>query len=107
MTLHELCDACGVSRRAVQGYEKAGLVQPSGRNNRGYLIYDPAAQERIRTIRLYQRFGFQVREIGLLFALPPETRKEKLIQQKIILEHKREDLNDTLTLITELIDSIP
>ena len=36
-----------------------------------------------------------------------EARKEKLIQQKIILEHKREELNDTLTLLTELIDSIP
>ena len=63
MTLHELCDACGVSRRAVQGYEKAGLVQPSGRNVRGYLIYDSAAQERICTIRRYQRLGFQIKEI--------------------------------------------
>ena len=43
-TLHELCDALGVSRRAVQGYEKAGLVAPSGRNKYGHLLYDEKAQ---------------------------------------------------------------
>ena len=39
MTLRELCDSLGVSRRAVQGYEKAGLVSPEGKNERGYLLY--------------------------------------------------------------------
>ena len=107
MTLHELCDACGVSRRAVQGYEAAGLVQPSGHNKRGYLIYDPAAQDQVRTIRTYQRFGFQVREIGRLLSMPPEAQKEKLIRQKNILAQKQEELRDTLRLLTERIESIP
>lgn len=107
MTLHELCDVCGVSRRAVQGYEKAGLVHPSGRNPRGYLIYDPAAQERIRTVRMYQRFGFQIKEIKLLLSLPPTEQKEKLIRQKEILAQRQEELNETITLLTELIRSIP
>lgn len=30
MTLREVCDSLGVSRRTVQGYEKAGLVKPTG-----------------------------------------------------------------------------
>ena len=104
MTLHELCDACGVSRRAVQGYEKAGLVQPSGHNDRGWLIYDPAAQERIRTIRTYQRFGFQVKEIGILLSLPPEVRKERLIAQKNRIEAERAELDEVLSLLNEWID---
>ena len=37
-TLHEVCEAFGVSRRAIQGYEKAGLVSASGKNERGYLL---------------------------------------------------------------------
>ncbi len=106
MTLHELCDACGVSRRAVQGYEKAGLVQPSGHNDRGWLIYDPAAQERIRTIRTYQRFGFQVKEIGILLSLPPEARKERLIAQKNRIEAERAELDEVLSLLTQMIDSM-
>lgn len=32
MTLREVCESANVSRRAVQGYEKAGLVSASGKN---------------------------------------------------------------------------
>ena len=49
-TLHELCDMLGVSRRAVQGYEKAGLVVPTGRNKYGHLLYDESAQQRVAQI---------------------------------------------------------
>lgn len=59
MTLREICAAANVSRRAVQGYEKAGLVKPSGKTKRGYLIYDEKTQERIRKIKLYQELGFR------------------------------------------------
>ena len=48
MTLREVCNAIGVSRRAVQGYEKESLVSATGKTNRGYLLYDTAAQERIK-----------------------------------------------------------
>ena len=106
MTLHELCDACGVSRRAVQGYEKAGLVQPSGRNERGWLLYDSAAQELIRTIRTYQRFGFPVKEIRLLLSLPPEGVKERLTAQKSLLETERAELEEALSLLNEWIDRL-
>ena len=63
MTLRELCEAEGVSRRAVQGYEQAGLVAPSGRNERGYLLYDQSTQEKIRQIRFFQNMGFSIKEI--------------------------------------------
>ena len=29
-TLHELCDELGVTRRVIQGYEKAGLASATG-----------------------------------------------------------------------------
>lgn len=47
-TLHEVCETFGVTRRAVQGYEKARLVAASGKNERGYLLYDKKCQERIQ-----------------------------------------------------------
>ena len=33
LLLRELCRLTGVTRRAVQGYEKEGLVSPSGKTN--------------------------------------------------------------------------
>ena len=44
-TLRQVCTELNVSRRAVQGYEKAGLVAPSGKNKYGYLLYGEEARE--------------------------------------------------------------
>ena len=63
MTLREVCTALGVSRRAVQGYENESLVTATGKNNRGYLLYDSEAQERIKKIKLYQDMGFSRKQL--------------------------------------------
>ena len=60
-TLREVCAKYKVSRRAVQGYEKAGIVKSTGKNKMGYLLYDAATQERIGIIRMYQEIGYSVR----------------------------------------------
>lgn len=72
MTLKEVCENLGVTRRAVQGYEKAGLVSCSGKNKYGYLLYDELAIEKIRIIKRYQDFGFTIREIKELLVASDE-----------------------------------
>ena len=52
-TLREVCEQLGITRRVVQGYEKAGLVSASGRNKYGYLLYNAKVQKRISQIRLF------------------------------------------------------
>lgn len=106
MTLREVCRTCHVSRRAVQGYEKHGLVRPTGRSERGYLLYDAAAQQRIRQIKRYQEFGFQVKEIRELLQAPPSMLKEKLLarRQRLLESHQR--LAETIQSITELIHTM-
>ena len=49
-TLREIHASYGISRRAVQGYEKANLVSASGKNEYGHLLYDTAAVNRIQKI---------------------------------------------------------
>ena len=39
-TLRKVCELVEITRRTVQGYEKAGLVAPIGKNKYGYLLYD-------------------------------------------------------------------
>ena len=106
MTLREVCRTCQVSRRAVQGYEKHGLVRPTGRSERGYLLYDAAAQQHIRQIKRYQEFGFQVKEIRELLQAPPSMLKEKLLarRQRLLESHQR--LAETIQSITELIHTM-
>lgn len=106
MTLREVCDAVEVSRRAIQGYEKAGLVSATGRNERGHLLYDTGSQERIRQIKLYQELGFSIKEIGEVIDAPNhvlkyalEERVEKLKTEKV---HMEELIQKAYTLISKL-----
>jgi len=99
MTLREICDALNVTRRAVQGYEKWGLVYASGRNDRGHLLYDNKAYERIRKIRLFQDLGFSLKEIKEIIDLPGEKIKPIIEAQ---LEKRREEV-ECLELLTQKI----
>ena len=82
ITLREVCKTTGVSRRAVQGYEQAGLVTPTGRNERGYLLYDNSEQEKIKKIRFFQDMGFSIKEIKELSESPKHVVKNA-IERKI------------------------
>lgn len=96
-TLREICNILDVTRRAVQGYEKAGLVAPSERNKYGYLLYNEIEQERIKKIKLYQQFGFKLKEIKDLIDAPEYVVKEAVERQ--VSKLKRE-----ITRLSTLID---
>ena len=80
-TLSEVCSALEVSRRAVQGYENAGLVSATGKNKYGHLLYDEEAQRRIKQIRLLQQLGFRVKEIKDIIDAPAEEVAEAIKSQ--------------------------
>ena len=81
-TLRQVCAELKLSRRAVQGYEKAGLVAPSGKNKYGHLLYGEPEREQIRLIRFYKQLGFHIKEIkGLLDA--DNAAKKAAIQAKV------------------------
>ena len=90
-TLRQVCAELGLSRRTIQGYEKAGLVAPSGRNKYGHLLYGKPEQERIQLIRFYQQMGFPLKEIKSLLDAPDSAKKMTLQSQieKLEAEHKR------------------
>lgn len=106
MTLREVCDACEVSRRAVQGYEKAGLVSASKRNERGYLLYDREQQEKIRQIKFYQKLGFKIREIKGLQGLSRSEMKETLKRQVKKLECENREKEELIKKAYELIERL-
>lgn len=83
MTLREVCKMTGVSRRAIQGYERAGLVLPTGKNERGYLLYDEDAMERIRQIKFFQDMGFSIKEIKEI-SIAPRSVLKSAIEQRIM-----------------------
>jgi len=98
-TLREVCEVLGISRRTIQGYEELGLLVPSGKNERGWLLYDEACQERIKLLRFYQNAGFQGKEIIVLLAAGEA-------EQKLMLRKKRDRLRDEVREKERLIEEI-
>lgn len=97
MTLREICETLEVSRRAVQGYEKAGLVFATDRNKYGHLLYDETTMLRIARIKFYQQLGFSIKEIIDIIDAPN-------IQVKAALETQVEKLRKEEAEIRELIE---
>lgn len=98
-TLREVCEVLDISRRTIQGYEELGLLVPSGKNERGWLLYDEACQERIKLLRFYQNAGFRVKEIIVLLAAGEA-------EQKVMLRKKRDRLRDEVREKERLIEEI-
>lgn len=106
MTLREACKAAGITRRALQGYETAGLLVPSSRNERGYLLYDNGAVETMKRIKVYQDMGFSVKEIKQMQNLPKEEKKALLIDRKERLQHEKEKISRLIQTVQEMIDQM-
>lgn len=103
-TLREMCETLNVTRRAVQGYEKANLITPSGRTKNGYLLYDAKTQERVRMIRFYQELGFSIKEIVHVIDAPNEIIKEQIEKKIPELKKKIRRLEELITRAYEVME---
>lgn len=106
MTLREVCQVTGVSRRAIQGYEQAGLVAATARNDRGYLLYDEESRRRIQQIKLFQDLGFSVKEIAGIIDAPKEELKEALAAKISALQEKGERIEVLIDKARRLIEQL-
>ena len=107
ITLKEVCSSTGISRRAIQGYEEAGLVKkPCVKNKYGHLLYDQKTVDRIKQIKLYHQLGFQIKEIKEIIDAPAYILRRAL-EEKVQLLQKRIELENQLLLkVQEIIKEL-
>ena len=103
MTLKEVCNYMGVTRRAVQGYEKTGLVQSIEKNKYGHLLYVETAIEKIQEIKQYQEFGFSIKEIQIIQDLPKEKCLEMLENRLELMRLEMQGLQENIGKMEQLI----
>lgn len=106
LLLREVCQLVGVTRRAVQGYEKSGLVAATGKNKMGHLLYDKAAVDTIKEIKRYQNCGFSLTEIKDLKSMPT-YEKQKVLESKIqFLKAELGKINESISFLEEYINKL-
>ena len=102
-SIGEMCEAFGVTGRALRFYEDEGLIQPVRRGRTR--LFRPSDRHLIRQIMRGKRLGFsisEIREIVQMYKEPPgEVGQLKLMIRRIDekrenLRQKRRDLEETL-----------
>ena len=105
-TLQEIYNTLGITRRAIQGYEEIGLVRASDKNKYGYLLYGENEVKRIEKIKMYQEFGFKLKEIKDLMDAPNHIVKAALESRVEKLKEEREKLNTLISQAEALIKEL-
>ena len=105
-TLQEIYNTLGITRRAIQGYEEIGLVRASDKNKYGYLLYGECEVKRIEKIKMYQEFGFKLKEIKELIDAPNHIIKAVLERRVEKLKEERERLNTLISQAKALIKEL-
>lgn len=106
MMLREICREFEISRRTVQGYEKAGLVSANGRNKYGHLQYDDNAIQRIAKIKFYQQLGFSLKEIIEIIDAPDAVLKARLEKQVETLNKEKEEMQELIEKAEQMIKAL-
>ena len=102
MTVHEVSKLTGVSIRALQYYDKIGLLKPTGYTQSGYRLYDDTALETLQQILLFRELEFPLKEIKEIISSADFDREKALEQQITLLTMKKEHLENLIGLAREI-----
>src|SRR5207344_865944 len=76
LRINEVAAELGLTTRSIRYYEEVGLLEPAGRSDGDYRLYDPSDVERLRFIKgLRDDAGFSLAQIGQL--LEDEDARER------------------------------
>lgn len=97
-TVHEVSELTGTSIRALQYYDRIGLLKPSKRTEAGYRLYSDEDLARLQQILLFRELEFPLRDIKGIIDSPDFDQSRALQQQIELLQLKREHIDNLITL---------
>ena len=102
-TVNQIAKQTGVSVRTLHHYDSIGLLKPTEITEAGYRLYDADALERLYLIIVYRELGFSLKKIAEILDAPDFDRNRALEEQIVLLEQKREQLQNRITFARGLI----
>ncbi len=105
LTLREVCEKVGLSRRMVHGYEKLGMVGSCGKNKYGYLLYDLDTVIVIYRIKKFREIGFSLKETKKLLSVNESVSKEMLKNRPCEMRQELKRLKIQIEFVEKLIEN--
>lgn len=91
-TVGEVAKLAHVSVRALHHYDEIGLLEPSGRSDAGYRLYDDDDLQRLQQVLLFRELGFDLAHIEEIMDDPEFDRRAALLGQRELLEARATQL---------------
>jgi DNA-binding transcriptional MerR regulator len=104
-TVGQVAEIAHVSVRALHHYDELGLLEPSGRSEAGYRLYDDADLERLQEVLFYRELGFSLEEIGELLRDPAIDRRAALLMQRELLAGEAQRLRAMIETLDKTLDA--
>lgn len=87
LTINELAMRSGAPAHVVRYYVRIGLIQPTGKRDNGYRLFDPRDAHRLRFIRMAKNLGFTLKEIKQITQQADQGESPCPDVRKIIRHH--------------------
>lgn len=88
MLIKEICKICGLTKKAVEYYEKQGLIQPETSEN-GYRNYTDKDIAQLKEISLLRKLGIPVSDIKSILTSNNKSAALSKIKYVMDLKHQR------------------
>lgn len=98
LTVGQVAERFGITRRTLHHYDEIGLVVPTERSAAGYRLYTDEDLTRLQHVVVYRRLGFALEEVGLLLA-EPDTVEQHLRRQRAAVMSRLDELRGLVTAI--------
>ncbi|MGM9531290.1 MerR family transcriptional regulator [Intestinibacter sp.] len=105
-TVKDVSEITGISIRTLRYYDEIGLLKPTQLTKTGYRLYDNEALARLQEIIFFKELEIPLSDIKTILENPNYNRKQALLNQKSLLEQKRNHINRTIELIENVIDGV-
>lgn len=96
-TIGQLAQLAGISTKALRVYECKGLLLPERNEENGYRMYGEESVKTLEKIQLMKYLDFSLEQIADFLQLYENVSRENmLLEQKRLLEKKKEQLNTVI-----------
>lgn len=102
MTVKQVSELTGVSKRTLQYYDDIGLLSPSERTEAGYRLYEEEQLATLQEILLFRELEFPLGDIKAILESPSHDKEKALRQQIELLTLKKERLERLIRLAEDL-----
>lgn len=103
MTVKDVADIAGVSRRTLQYYDEIGLLKPASVGKNRYRYYDKEALLRLQQILYFREMDFSLNEIKKMMERPDYDQLEMMKAHRAALQKRVGRLNKLLRTLDQTI----